>query len=208
MRLFLAFFYLWACSPTSQPSSAAGSATEAGSRRPRPAAQAETTRRRSQRAVRPMFVCGIFSDLLPGPVVVADLRLRSGNGNTLPADSEVKRIQATGGTVLHRFNVALVRARVDTASLRGLVSPSGIADYATLVDDARRSDASLQIFFSRPITGDDIEALRRIKVKASPIPPRPTILYAVAEDRTIPAIQKMAGVDFVRARAMACESDF
>ena len=208
MRLFLAFFYLWACSPTSQPSFAAGSTTERSSLPARPAAQAETTRRRSPGAVRPMFVCGIFSDLLPGPVVVADLRLRSGNRNRVLADSDVKRIQATGGTVLRRFNVALVRARVDTGSLRGLVSPSGIADYATLVDDASRFDASLQIFFSRPISGDDIEALRRMKVKASPIPPRPNILYAVAEDGTIPTIQQMAGVDFVRARAMACESDF
>jgi len=155
-----------------------------------------------------MFVCGMFSELLPGPVVVVDLRLRSGSGNRLPADNDVKRIEATGGTVLHRFNVALVRARVDTGSLRGLVSSSGIADYATLVDDPSRFEASLQIYFSRPITADEIEALRRMKVKASPIPPRPNILYAIAEDRTIPAIQKMAGVDFVRARAMQCESDF
>jgi len=208
MRTFLAFFYLCACSPTSQPSPPAGSATEKGSFSDRPAARAETTRRRSPGVARSMFVCGMFSDLLPGPLVVADLHLRSGNGNRFPADSDVKRIQATGGTVLHRFNVALVRARVDTGSLHGLVSSSGIADYATLVDDTSRFDASVQIFFSRPITADDIEALRRLKVKASPIPPRPNILYAVAEDRTIPTIQKMAGVDFVRARAMKCESDF
>jgi len=208
MRLFLGFFYLWACSPTSQPSPPAGSATEKGSFADRPAARAETTRRHSRSVVRPMFVCGMFSDLLPGPVVVADLRLRSGNGNRIPAETDVNRIQATGGTVLHRFNVALVRARVDTGSLHGLVSRSGIADYATLVDDTSRFDASVQIFFSRPITADDIEALRRMKVKASPIPPRPNILYAVAEDRTISTIQKMAGVDFVRARAMECESDF
>jgi hypothetical protein len=208
MRLLLAFFYLCACSPTSQPSPPAGSATEKGSISDRPAARAETTRRRSPGVARSMFVCGMFSDLLPGPVVVADLRLRSGNGNRFPADSDVKRIQATGGTVLHRFNVALVRVRVDTGALHGLVSSSGIADYATLVDDTSRFDASVQIFLSRPITADDIEALRRLKVKASPIPPRPNILYAVAEDRTIPTIQKMAGVDFVRARAMECESDF
>jgi hypothetical protein len=207
MRIFFAVFFLSACAPTPQSSEAARATVQKDSS-PAAPTPAETSSRSLRPSVRPTFVCGIFSDLVSGPLVVADLRLRSGNENRVPTDTDIERIQVTGGSVLHRFNVALVRARVDTASLRRLVSPSGIADYATLVTDANRFDASLQIFFSRPVTSRDLEALRNLKVQAAPIPFRPNILYAMADDRIIPTIQKMPGVNFVRARAMACEADF
>jgi hypothetical protein len=166
----------------------------------------DTTRHPPLIAQNETFVCGVDAGKITSSIVVADLRLQSGNRNRLPSDIDVKRIEATGGTVLHRFNVALVRVRLDTGSLRQLVSPSGIADYATLVDDPHRYDASLQIFFSRPITNADMEALRQMNVKASRIPVRPEILYARAEDGIIPQIEKTSGVAFVRARAMGCAS--
>jgi hypothetical protein len=199
----LAPVVLWCCAPTRASSNNGKSTSSAHDQAITTQLPPDTTRPPLVTSL-PKFVCGIDADKITAPVVVVDLRLKSGNGNRVPSDTDVKRIEASGGRVLHRFNVALVRTRLDTNSLRQLVSPSGIAEYATLVDDPQNYEVNLQIFFSRPITSADLETLRRINVKASPIPVRPEIAYARAEDSTILQIEQLPGVDFVRARAIGC----
>ena len=137
-----------------------------------------------------------------------DLRLRSKNENRIPTDKDVSAVTALGGTVLHRFNVAVIRVEIDAAALPRIVGDNGIADYALNVLDLRVYDVPLQIFFTRAITEADRTALQRVGVsEIGQVPTRP-ILYATAPDRALPDIQRIPGVEFARARALLCESDF
>ncbi|MBA2688544.1 MAG: hypothetical protein H0U64_10620, partial [Gemmatimonadaceae bacterium] len=137
-------------------------------------ADSASVREQSAHAI--TFVCGVDAKAIQGPTVIVDLRLRSGERNRVPNDADISRIQAANGMVMHRFHVALVRVRLDTGALRALVSPTGVADYATLVDDTARMDVSAQLFYRRAITPADIGALRKRNIKTSGIPARPNIL--------------------------------
>lgn len=53
--------------------------------------------------------------------IIVDLRLKSDSGNRQPSSEDVGAIAALGGTVLYRFNVAVLRASLDTAALRQLL---------------------------------------------------------------------------------------
>jgi hypothetical protein len=150
--------------------------------------------------------CGWMSQ--GGPRVaraVVDLRLRSGHRNRTPSDDDVRAVERVGGRVLHRFNVALLRAELDTAGIRALVeAPNGIAAMASSVSDSLDLTAEVQVFYTRPITAEDRQAVERLGARrlGSPIPRR--VLYAEVPDSAIPALSRQPGVDFVRARAMVC----
>jgi len=110
--------------------------------------------------------------------------------------------------VLHRFNVAVVRVEIDAAALPRIVGDKGIADYALNVLGPRLYDFPVQIFFARGITEADRAALRRVGVSdIGQFLTRP-ILGATSPDRALPEIQRIPGVEFARARALSCESDF
>jgi hypothetical protein len=155
------------------------------------------------------YMCGgDFSHLPTSGRVIVDLRLRSKNENRIPTDEDVRAVTALGGTVLHRFNVAVIRIEIDAAVLPRIVHDRGIADYALNVPDLRAYDVPIQIFFTRAITGADRTALRRLGVsRIGQHPSRPTI-SATAPDRALPEIQRIQGVEFARAQAVSCESDF
>lgn len=155
------------------------------------------------------YMCGgDFSHLPSSGRIVVDLRLRSKNENRIPTDEDVRAVTAIGGTVLHRFNVAAIRVEIDATTLPRIVGQKGIADYALNVPDPRVYDVPVQIFFTRPITEADRAALQRVGVsEIGQVPTRP-ILYATAPDRALPEIQRIPGVEFARARALLCESDF
>ena len=155
------------------------------------------------------YMCGgDFSHLPTSGKVVVDLRLRSKNENRKPADEDVRALTALGGTVLHRFNVAVIRVEIDVEALPRIVGDKGIADYALNVPDPRVYDVPVQIFFTRAITEDDRAALRRVGVsEIGQVPTRP-ILYATTPDRVLPEIQRIPGVEFARARGLVCEHDF
>jgi hypothetical protein len=136
------------------------------------------------------YMCGgDFSHLPTSGRVVVDLRLRSKNDNRIPTDEDVRAVTALGGTVLHRFKVALIRVEIDAAALPRIVGDKGIADYALNVLDLRIYDVPLQIFFTRAITEADRAALQRLGVsEIGQVPTRP-ILYATAPDRALPEMQ-------------------
>ncbi len=155
------------------------------------------------------FMCGgDFSHLPTSGRVVVDLRLRSKNENRVPTDEDVRAAAALGGTVLHRFNAAVIRVEIDAAALPQIVGDNGVADYALNVPDPRVYDVPVQIYFTRRIIEADRAALRRVGVSEIGQHPTRPILYATAPDRALPEIQRMPGVDFARARALSCESDF
>jgi hypothetical protein len=140
-------------------------------------------------------------------MVLVDLRLHSKNENRVPTDEDVRAVNAVGGSVLHRFNVAVIRVEIDAATLPKIVGEKGMADYVISVPDPRLHDVPVQIFFTRPITEADRTALQRVGVaEIGQVPTRP-ILYATAPDRAVPEIQRIPGVEFARARALGCASD-
>ena len=168
---------------------------------PRPADSAS-------RGVRYYMCGGDFSHVPTSGRIVVDLRLRSKNENRIPTDEDVRAVTALGGTVLHRFNVAVIRVEIDAAALPQIVGYKAMADYAMNVPDPGVYDVPVQIFFTREISENDRAALRRVGVsEIGKVPTRP-ILYATAPDRAVPEIQRIPGVEFARARALSCESDF
>jgi hypothetical protein len=160
------------------------------------------------RVVRYYMCGGDFSHLPTSGRVIVDLRLRSKNENRIPTDEDVRAVTALGGTVLHRFNVAVIRVEIDVAALPRTVGDKGIADYALNTPDPSVYDVPVQIFFTRAITEADRAGLQGLGVtEIGQHPTRPN-LSATAPDRALPEIQRIPGVEFARARALSCESDF
>jgi hypothetical protein len=155
------------------------------------------------------YMCGgDFSHLPASGRVVVDLRLRSNNENRIPTDEDVRALTALGGTVLHQFNVAMIRVEIDVQALPRIVGDKAIADYALNVPDPRGYDVPVQIYFRRAITEADRAALGRLGVSEIAQMPIRRILGATAPDRSLPEIQRIPGVEFARAQALVCESDF
>jgi hypothetical protein len=155
------------------------------------------------------YMCGgDFSHLPASGRVVVDIRLRSKNENRIPTDEDARAVTAFGGTILHRFNVAVIRVGIDAAALPRIVGDKGIADYALNVPDPHVYDVPVQIFFARTITEADRTALRRVGVSRIGQHPTRPIISATAPDRGLPEIQRIPGVEFARAEALSCESDF
>lgn len=166
-----------------------------------------TARNSASRGVRYYMCGGDFSHLPASGMVLVDLRLRSKNENRVPTDDDVRAVTALGGSVLHRFNVAVIRIEVDAATLPKIVGEKGMADYVLNVPDPSLYDVPIQIFFTRPITEADRMALQRVGVtEIGQVPNRP-ILYAIAPDRALPEVQRSPGVEFARARALGCASE-
>ena len=136
--------------------------------------------------------------------MIVDLSLHAGQFNRAPNAADIRAVEAAGGRVLYRFRVALLRAELDTGAVRALVNDSsGIADAAFTVPDSSKFDASVQIFYKRPIIDHDEEALRHLgvyDVTRMPIP----VLLTFVPDSLIPRIAALPGVDFVRATAWGC----
>lgn len=162
----------------------------------------------ASRGVRYFMCGGDFSRLPTSGRVIVDLRLRSKNENRIPTNEDVRAVTALGGNVLHRFNVAVVRVEIDAATLPRIVGEKGLADYALNVPDSGVYDVPFQIFFARAITQADRAALRRLGMSDIGQHPTRPILSATAPDRSLPEIQRIPGVEFARAQAFSCESDF
>src|SRR5438128_6667124 len=133
--------------------------------------------------------------------VIVDLSLGASNYGRKPNAEDVRAVQAAGGRVLYQFRVALLRAELDTGAVRALVTgPAAIADAAFTVPDPSNFDAGVQIFYKRPITDADEEALRQLGVYDSARMPIP-VLQTASPDSLIPRIAALPGVRCVRATA-------
>ena len=155
----------------------------------------------------PSYICQWIPHAPATARVIVDLRLESGNGNRLPDARDIRAIENAGGRVLHRFNLALVRADLDTGAVRDLIEgPARIATYARGVPDTAGLDVDAQVFYTRPVTDADERALREHGAQRVGRAPRP-VLYAVIPDSLVPRVATLPGVDFVRAVAIGCEAD-
>lgn len=138
--------------------------------------------------------------------LLVDLRLRSGHENRRPTAADVHAVERRGGQVRHQFQVAMLRAVLDTAAVRNLIEgPDGIAEHATAVVDPTRYDVRAQVFFNRPITTEDEQALRlaggRLLVRAPS-----QALDVVLPDSAIPHVAQLPSVRIVRAVGYGCVS--
>ncbi|HXT16165.1 MAG TPA: hypothetical protein VN706_11085 [Gemmatimonadaceae bacterium] len=159
---------------------------------------------RGQAAPDPIL-CWSTRSLGSSPHLVVDLRLKSGNGNRVPSDDDARAVTALGGTVLHRFNVAVLRASLDTIALRHLLADrTGGADVAYPVADTARHDVRVQIFYVRELTAADDSMLVTMGATGLRRPPNSRNISVTVPDSVVPAIARLPAVTFVRAQAMVC----
>ena len=134
------------------------------------------------------FLCGWGPRAPTTRRVIVDLSLQAGQLNRMPNRDDIRTVQAAGGRVLYQFRVALLRADLDTGAIRDLVDgPQAIAAAAFTVPGTSKYDASVQIFYKRPITAPDEAGLRQLglyELFKMPIP----VLQTVTPDSLIPRI--------------------
>lgn len=151
-----------------------------------------------------LFLCG----WVPGPPatrrLIVDLALDAGHFNRTPNADDIRAVQAAGGHVLYQFRVAVLRAELDTGAIRDLIDgPHAIANAAYTVPDTSKYDAYAQIFYKRPITNRDEDALGQLGLSDRLKVPSP-VIETVTPDSLIPRIAALPGVDFIRARSIDC----
>jgi hypothetical protein len=153
------------------------------------------------------ILCWASRNFGTNPRLVVDLRLRSEDARRPPSADDVRAVTVAGGTVLYRFNVAVLRADLDTAALRQLLDTrNGIADVAYPVGDLSRFDVLVQIFFRSDVRPADDSALAALARKpfSIPSPPKPRVVSITLADSLIPEARRLRGVSSVRAQAMVC----
>lgn len=139
--------------------------------------------------------------------VVVDLMLQLHDRKAQQTSEELQIIQQTGGRILHRFNVALVRVELDTSALRRLVhGPDRIATSAYGVTDPANYDVAVQVSYTRAVTDTDETAL--LGLGARNVARAATrILYSRLPDAIIPQVARLPGVDSVQASVVVCDKD-
>jgi hypothetical protein len=151
-----------------------------------------------------LFLCGWESGPPATRRLIVDLALEAGHLNRTPNSDEIHAVQAAGGHVLYQFRVAVLRAELDTGAIRDLIDgPHAIANAAYTVPDTAKYYAYVQIFYKRPITNRDEDALGQLGLSDRLKMPIPVIL-TVTPDSLIPRIAALPGVDFIRARSITC----
>jgi hypothetical protein len=151
-----------------------------------------------------LFLCGWESGPPATRRLIVDLALDAGHLNRMPNADDIRAVQAAGGHVLYQFRIAVLRAELDTGAIRDLIDgPHAIANAAYAVPDTSKYYAYVQIFYKRPITDRDEDALGQLGLSDRLKMPIPVIL-AVTPDSLIPRIATLPGVDFIRARSIAC----
>lgn len=139
----------------------------------------------------------------PDSSLIVDLSLKSDRGYP-PPEKDMRAVAAAGGRVLHAFHVSLLRARLDTATLRRFLGPDSIAEVAYPVRDTTRFDVSVQIFLRHALTPADDSVLRPLGVLGPAPRRRPFDIYATVADSAIPRISALANVVKVQAVNMQC----
>jgi hypothetical protein len=151
-----------------------------------------------------LFLCGWESGPPATRRTIVDLALEVGQLNRAPNANDIRAVQAAGGKVLYQFRVALLRADLDTGAIRDLIDgPHAIATAAYTVPDTSKYYAYVQIFYKRPITERDEYALGQLGLSERLKMPIP-VIQTVTPDSLIPRIAALPGVDFIRARSIAC----
>lgn len=150
-----------------------------------------------------IFICNWEPHPPHESTLVVDLVLESGETNRLPTQADLDAVRSRGGRILHVFNVAMVRAAIDTAAVRALVAgPDAIATAAYSVPDTQNTYVPLQIFYTRLIEDGDVRKLRQLG--AYGLGRGRAILGVFLPDSTIPIVERLPDVRIVRASAIVC----
>src|SRR5262245_46807445 len=151
------------------------------------------------------ILCWTSRSFGANPRIVVDLRLRSGNANRLPSAADVRAIAELGGSVLHRFNVAVIRASVDTTALRQLIGArTGLADVAYPVLDPTRHDVRIQVFYRRDMSAADDSTLLVLGATGLWWRPKSRVVSATLPDSLVPVVSRLPDVSEIRAQSIAC----
>ena len=152
-------------------------------------------------------LCGMSRNLGPSRSLVVDLLVMADVPRPTPSPSDIAAVRAAGGRILDLFHVAVVRARLDTAALRKLLSgPGAVATVAYRVRDTTRLDVRAEILMWRGATAADDSALRTVIVRGEYPAEQWMPIHAMVPDSIIPRIAALHGVALVRAALMTCGS--
>jgi hypothetical protein len=137
--------------------------------------------------------------------VTVDLYLRSpAAGDTGGAAAGARAVVKSGGHVVHRFALPILRVVLDTGAVRRLVrGPGAVAYYAATVTDPTDHRIETRVFYGRPVTAADertLVALGGEQVGAAPIP----MLLTVLPDSVIPQVARLPGVAYIKAGGVGC----
>jgi hypothetical protein len=157
------------------------------------------------RLERSMFVCDWTPSRPAAERIIADIRLRSADGNRIPTEEDLQALRGAGARILHVFNVAMVRVEIDTGQVPVLIrGRDPIAEWAASVPDPTRHEVELQVFFARPPQEEDIRAIEALGVEVRGGIGMRGVLYVVAPDAAVPQLARLPRVTNVRAQAMIC----
>jgi hypothetical protein len=139
--------------------------------------------------------------------VLVDLVLnrREPDRHHVPTPEELEAVRSAGGTVRHRFHVPMIRADLDTAAVRHLISgPRAVATFARTVPDSRVFQLEAQIRFDRTVRTSDVRAIERLGGRELWYVPRPHIIAVTVPDSTIPQVRGLSGVRSIEPFTVGC----
>jgi len=143
-----------------------------------------------------MFACGSWSPCRPNPAAaVFDL--------DMSAHGSVEAIRQAGGTIVHEFNVPIVRALLPVDAIPGLVSSRQIS-AAFEVPPESALDFGGFIGIPLPLTSDDREFLASAGVTIKHEFTSIDAVFALIPDAAVPAIRIRPGVRYVEINGVAC----
>jgi hypothetical protein len=122
-----------------------------------------------------------------------------------PTDAQLDALRKEGGTIVHSFNVGVIRAVLDTAAIRRLVlGPHRVGELATAVRDPDDRRLRVRVQYSHRMTDDDLAALRAIGARIEWSSPAYRDADVVIADEWIPLIPALPHVLRVRAQSLIC----
>ena len=140
----------------------------------------------------------------PATRTVVDVRLAEDGRATAPSVGHVFAVRRAGGRIVHRFNVAMVRAEIDVAAVPRLFGPNGVANYVETVRDMSRRNVTLIVFLSRDLTDADVAAVESLGARVLSRLDALEGYIVEVPDEAIPAVRALPGVQSVGADSYLC----
>ena len=119
-------------------------------------------------------------------------------GGEMPSVEHLEAIAAAGARVVHRFNGPAVRVVVDVAAVQALYDRGrGPVSWAATVPDRRSFPVRMWVVFNRPVTPEDEARVEALGASIWNRLSSANALVVVADDRRIPGLRALGGVELV-----------
>jgi hypothetical protein len=139
---------------------------------------------------------------------VLDVRVNDDGRATGPSPAHVRVVRSTGGRILHRFNVGMLRAEMDVEDVPRLFERGtgeyAVANYVATVSDLSRRDVTLIVLLSRDLTDADIEAVESLGARVQSRLDALEGYIIDIDDAAIPQVRALPGVQTVGANSYLC----